>query len=396
MTKKQNLLVVTPMLGAFSEVWLWRQVIGINNFSPTVLTWQYVNREKFPIPGIAVRTLELDFNRRDSVIDKVFKRLRGLASGNFCGPSQVEQALLKEYLAESRPDVILCHFGFTALRIIPHAQQFNIPLVVHFHGLDLSSVLRNKWYRWSLKKALKQFTAVVVVGKHQYDWMIQHGYKKDKLFLIPCGVPTENFTPLFKQTTEHEESICYIAVSRLTEKKGLPYTLRAFKKVTLSLPDSRLTIVGDGPLRNELIDLTRRLGLENNVKFTGAVGPERVTELLSESDVFVQHSIIASTGDMEGSPVAIAEASAAGLPVITTSGSGGTEELIRDGETGFLIGQKDTDSMAEAMTLLAQQPLKRRKMGKAGYYHMKSNFDTSQQITLLESALLKSIDNSNI
>lgn len=391
MPKQPKLLIVTPSLGAYSEVWLWRQIIEFKCFHPSVLTWQYINQESFPIPGVPVENMQLDFNKKTSLAERLNKRFCGLYDHNFCRPSRHEKRKIYDFIKKIQPDVVLCHFGYTALRILPIVKALNLPLVVHFHGLDLSSSLRNKWYRWSLKSSFRHFVSIVVVGQHQYEWITRQGVNEANVALIPCGVPTHEFLPRYKTDVPHEQ-IQFIAVSRLTEKKGLEYTIAAFRKIKDNLPGSRLIIVGDGPLRGKLEALVASLTLQNSVEFVGSALPEKVRNLLCDSDIFVQHSVIASSGDMEGSPVAIAEASASGLPVVTTRGSGGTEDLIMNGRSGFLVKQRDTIAMADAMLKLANDPSMRAMMGKAGREHMIEHFDTKKQVQKLEMVLGESVN----
>lgn len=279
---------------------------------------------------------------------------------------------------------MLCHFGFMALRLLPVAQQLGIALVAHFHGLDLSSSLRNRWYRWSLLRALDSFSAIVVVANYQKHWMVEHGVPAEQVHLIPCGVPTQLFKP-GKQC--HSKNIRFIAVCRLVEKKGVEYSIRAFAQVVMDCPNVRLTIVGDGPLRGCLEELVRKLGLEKHISFVGMVEPKKVRSYFLESEVFIQHSIVSSRGDTEGSPVSIAEASASGLPVVATR-CGGIEDQVIDGQTGFLVPQRDVSAMAERMLKLARNPGLRNRFGQAGRKHMVEQFDAPRQIKKLEAVLL--------
>ena len=109
----------------------------------------------------------------------------------------------------------------------------------------------------------------------------------------------------------------------------------------------------------------RNLSLEKNVFFPGVLKPEMIAGFMQKSLAFVQHSIVASTGDSEGTPVAIMEASAASLPVISTYHAG-IPDVILDGITGFLVPEKDIDKMADAMMVLLKDKELARKMGLAG------------------------------
>ena len=169
---------------------------------------------------------------------------------NFYGSVGREFKHLGDLAAHHRPQVMLCHFGSAALRLLPVAEKLGIPLVAHFHGQDVSSSLRNRWYRWSIIPALSRFAAVVVVGSHQRQWMLRHGVPEERVHLIPCGVPTEQFRPAGAQRTDGV--VQFVAVSRLVAWKGVDYTLRAFAAVHAAVPQARLAIVGDGPDRRAL------------------------------------------------------------------------------------------------------------------------------------------------
>lgn len=294
---------------------------------------------------------------------------------------------MEKQLSELKPRVMLCHFGSTALRMLPVAQKRDIPLVAHFHGHDLSSSLRNRWYRWSLLHALEHFSAIVVVGSHQKKWMIEHGVPKERVHIIPCGVPTQVFKHKVRQPSKGMQFIC---VCRLVEGKGVEYCIRAFANVVKEMINGRLIIIGDGPLESDLKALVHELRLDECVTFAGLVCPDRVRDLLSESDVFIQHSIVSSTGCVEGFGVSVAEAAATGLPIVATR-CGGIVDQVIDGKTGFLVEQKDYKSMAERMLQLACDAELRQKMGQEGRKRMIKHFDTKGQIAKLEEVLLNCV-----
>src|SRR5690606_24279507 len=110
-------------------------------------------------------------------------------------------------------------------------------------------------------------------------------------------------------------------------------------------PDASLIMAGDGVLLNMCQNLARHLEIEKQVLFPGVITPETYRELLSESLAFVQHSITAANGDMEGTPLAVLEAGAAGLPVISTKHAG-IPDVIVDGKTGLLCVEHDVATMA--------------------------------------------------
>lgn len=381
---RADLCVVAQCIGQWPEVWLWRQLLGFKQLKPCVLTWGYINREVYRLDNLPVQILPFDPCAGEDSFRRWFRRARSLPVRNFYASVGAECRFIEKQLLETKPRVMLCHFGHTALRMLPIAQKQHIPLVAHFHGLDLSSSLNNRWYRWSLLRALEHFSAIVVVGSHQKKWMIEHDVQAERVHLIPCGVPTQVFKHKVRQPLK---GIRFICVCRLVEGKGVGYCIRAFAHVVKEITNGNLLIVGDGPLRSDLEALRHELGLGECVTFIGSVCPDRVRDLLSESDIFIQHSLVSSTGWVEGFGVSVAEAAATGLPIVGTR-CGGIVDQVIDGKTGFLVEQRDVDGMAEYMVKLGLEPDLRKKMGQAGREHMVAEFDTQKQIAELESVLL--------
>lgn len=376
-----NCCVVTKTLGEVSEVWLWRQVVGFRSVSPSVLAWEYVNRDDYPLGHIPLHLLKHDpspMHRKRSV--RWHYRARCLRHLNFYASVGQEHKDIEAYLRRQQIDVVLAQFGPIALRVLPIAQKLGIPLVAHFHGHDISSTLRHRWYRWSLARHANRFAAIVIVGNHQRAWFLDHGVSEDRLHVIPCGVPVDQFKPPMQRP---DNPVHFITVSRLSPEKALHHTLSAFSKICRAIPDGRLAIVGDGPERQKLERHALDLKISNRVDFAGYLAPHAVRERLSASHVFLQHSII-----REGFGVSLAEAAAMQLPIVSTR-CGGIPDQVVHGETGFLVEQHDVDGMAHHMLQLARDPQLRRQMGKAGRGRMQKHFDTTSQIAKLEDVLLK-------
>ena len=387
---KLKIIFACNTMGNISEVWMWRQIIGFNTITPSLLTWNYNNKEIFPLEDKEVYELkEFDSKPFDSN-HRWLHRLRCLPQFNFYASIGKEKKQIVNYIAKHKAKCIVAQFGQSGLRLLPIAKLLNIPLIVHFHGLDLSSSLNNPWYRWSLKHNLQYFTHNIVVGSHQEKILISFGVPKDKISLIPCGVPTEEFTAPTIRKSDNDK-IKFIAISRLVEKKGIEYTLKAFASIHKKLDNIEFDIYGDGPLRKQLEEMTNTLKINHIVSFKGEVSPDRISKILQSYDIFLQHSITAKNGDQEGFGVSIAEASATGLPVICSNATGIRDQVI-DEKTGFLIPEKDATSMAEKMLLLARDQELRITIGKAGRKRMKEHYDSRKQISKLENVIINTIE----
>ena len=360
---------------------MWRQLVGLDKLQPHVLAWRYFDTDRYPLGNIPIKLLDAFEPDPENQSSRWLYRARCLPQINFYGSVGKEKKEIEKWLSDVKPSVILAQFGFTGLRILPIAKKMRIPVVVHFHGLDLSSSLNNRWYRWSILKKLHDFSAIVVVGSHQKQWVLDHGISEDKIHVIPCGVPTDQF--LLKDYATPSGNIKFITVSRLERIKALDLTIRAFENVLSSGVKAKLTIVGDGMEKASLERYVEGNNLKAHVSFSGALPPAEVVNMLRDSDVFLQHSTV-----REGSPVSVAEASSVGLPVVSTI-CGGIPGIVKDGKTGFLVEQKDVEAMAEKMLILAKDPDLRKKMGQAGRQRMMECYDTKKQIAKLEEVLLR-------
>ncbi len=164
--------------------------------------------------------------------------------------------------------------------------------------------------------------------------------------VIHCGVDPDQYEFAPRPIPSAGE-ITAACVATFEEKKGHAVLLEALA-TSPDLGRLRLELVGDGPLRGELERLTEELGLSSRVTFHGSLTEAEVAAVLGRADIFVLPSIIAPDGQMEGLPVALMEALAAGLITVSTRQSG-IPELIRDGETGYLAEPGDPADLARAL-----------------------------------------------
>jgi glycosyltransferase involved in cell wall biosynthesis len=166
------------------------------------------------------------------------------------------------------------------------------------------------------------------------------------------------------------------AVGRLTaDKGGQDVLIRAVGRVRETCPQVRLVMVGDGPLRPGLEQLTAQLGLTGTVIFTGLRSD--VPRLLGALDVFVLPS------EREALPVAVLEAMAAGLPLVATR-VGGIPEVVEDGATGFLVPPGDVAAMHCVLERLTGDPALAARLGAAGQAHVQAHFTVQQMVRQVE------------
>jgi glycosyltransferase involved in cell wall biosynthesis len=313
------------------------------------------------------------------VCQKVIKKMSGKRVNYFSNYG------LMRFLRTHKSEVVLANYGVAGACVFPACRKLNLPLVVHFHGFDAThreTLLRyGKQYRQMFRYA----SAVIAVSNEMKNRLIALGALPDRLYLNPYGIDT-NIFPLCHPADNPPN---FVSVGRFTPKKAPDLVIRAFHEVVLRYPEAHLTMVGgeDG-LLSRCKSLAKELSLEKNIDFPGVLDRQQVSAVLSRARAFVQHSVTAADGDMEGTPVAVLEASTSGLPVVATK-HGGIMDAVVDGETGFLVEEHDVKAMAEYMIKLIEYPALAREMGMKGRHHMEANYALERQISRLYGILGK-------
>ncbi len=180
------------------------------------------------------------------------------------------------------------------------------------------------------------------------------------------------------------------AGSRLEEKKGLRYLIEASKILRDKGIDHEIHIVGPGTLYSQLVEQVNYCGLQNNIFIPGegkGLSNAQVMEYFKVADIFAHPSIETGTGDVDGVPTFVIEASMAKVPVVTTS-AGSITDLI-DEESGILVKQKDAYSLADGIEKLILNPELRVKLGARAYEKAQSMFNLTKNVSALQDLLQK-------
>ncbi len=297
-------------------------------------------------------------------------------------------------LDEMRPDVIHAHFGPDAALIAPAAAARGIPLVATFYGYDFSVRRVLKLHAVGYRRLFERAAAIIGVSRHACDRLIDLGADADRVELVRLGVRLDNLRDESGPGGERPagRAIRCLHVGRLVPKKSPVELVAAFAEA-LRIVGGRvalsLTIVGDGPLREETARRAAELGVESRIELTGALPRAEALRRMAGADIHVQHSVTDANGDQEGQPVSLAEAAGMGLPIVSTRHSG-IPDIVLDGRTGFLVDEHDVAAMGERIARLALDPERRVEMGAAARTHIAREFslerETARLIEILERA----------
>jgi glycosyltransferase involved in cell wall biosynthesis len=167
-------------------------------------------------------------------------------------------------------------------------------------------------------------------------------------------------------------------VGRLDEIKGFRYLVDACRTLAQRGHNFTCYIIGDGPLRHALTKRISELGLDQRVRLCGAIKQEEVRRYLYGATAFVLPSIRTARGDMDGIPVALMEAMAAGTPVVSTTVSG-IPELVENGVTGLLVPPADSPALADCIERLLGDPSYALALAQKARLRIEQDFDARKE-----------------
>ncbi len=296
-------------------------------------------------------------------VGQVFGRRGDVLRFNYA-QATAQRILRQEMASLVDLDAAYIDYGLSSAILAPLFTSLDIPFVVHVHGFDVSTALSSPRYKQAFIDSCHGARSIVAASHHLKRLLVLAGAPEHKIEVIRYGVSADTISPMpWSERRRLPPTVVHLG--RLTEKKHPIALVHAFALVHRAIPDARLEIIGDGPLRAEVERRIKSLGLSQAVALHGALSRERSFPILNRCQVFAQHSVTSISGDQEGFPVSPAEAAMHELPVVTTAHSGLTENIV-DGETGYLVQEHNYEAMVERIIHLLQHPDLAERMGKAG------------------------------
>jgi len=238
-----------------------------------------------------------------------------------------------------------------------------------------------------LARKLHAATAVVVISEYNRDFLIREVDRDlhDRTTVIRCGVDVSQYAGEHPAAAA-DGPLRVLCVGSLQEYKGQVHLVEACRLLVERGRAVHCVLVGGGPDGSALRRHIEEAGLEGIVELAGPRPQDEVTKLMRSADVYVQPSVIAADGQMEGIPVALMEALASGLPVVASALSG-VPELVRDGETGWLVEPGDARVLASALEELMRRPDEAAVRARAGRSLVVTDYDLHSNVRRLSRLL---------
>jgi len=358
-----------------TTTFIYNEVKGLeaNNHEVLYLCTERINEKKFPFDHV----VEIPY-----YVNPLLRKIRWyleIYDQHLTFKNGIYSHKITKIIDEFKPDVIHCHFGYQALKLLDNFDYKDIPVVVTFHGYDATFKFHRKSYVQSIKKHFENDNVHVFLACEFFKQnFIKNNISLEKARVVYCGIDIN----LFKRTKYDlpPAPFKFVQVSSFHTKKGHYYTVLAFKKLLDAHPDFNCQLVfgGEGDHFDEMKQLVHKLGIADKVVFKGLVTPQEAKMLLDDSHCFVHHSITSETGDSEACTNSIMEAMAMELPILSTW-HGGIPEMVVDGVHGFLVHEKDIDTYAEKMWEIRNWGFR-----KENRQHISDRFELSIHIKNLE------------
>jgi colanic acid/amylovoran biosynthesis glycosyltransferase len=352
--------------GALTENWISSQIAGLDGHVVGVYTSVYKTGGTTQFRNL--RCIERDLKGASGFANRIAERFI----------HRYPQWLF--WLMKDRANIVHAHFGPCGGDMWPFTWFLGIPLVTSFYGYDAYMLPYAASCPSGLYRKLFKFGQLFLAeGSAMRNKLVELGCPEDKIVIHHIGVdPSQTqFNP-----RKPGSDIRLLVCGRFMEKKGIPYAVEALKLVRQSTgANVRLTVVGDsdrqGTMTSEkrkVINAIEGFNVGNAVSLVGFVSREELPRIIRDHHILVVPSVHASNGDAEGGfPVIITEALASGMPVVAFDHCD-INEIVKDGECGFLAPEGDVELLAQCLSHLVDHPEIWPEMGQAGRAHVEANY----------------------
>lgn len=281
------------------------------------------------------------------------------------------------YIATHGVEHIHAHFLNVSATIAMYASLLTaVPYSITVH----SAGTRQAPHIIGIPMKLRYAQFLVMISHYNIEYFDAIFPCKHKSIVVRCGMDLHQYPYKPKTQTidlpESSPAINVLAVGRMVEKKGFQTLLEATKILVHRGRRVSLEILGAGPLCGQLQEFVNGNDLAHSVQFPGQASSEQVRAKMLAADMVAVPSVTSRSGEMEGIPVVLMEAMALGVPVVSTSHSG-IPELVRNGETGMVVEEKNATALADALAYVQDHPAERAQWVERARHLIETEFNVA-------------------
>jgi colanic acid/amylovoran biosynthesis glycosyltransferase len=357
------------------ENWIYRIVIHHKKFAPIFFSRKKQNLNLFPISNL--HSLD-DFGRIRQYLE-IFKfKLLGhfVFMKNNCKVNQVQ--------------ILHVHFGYHGVKMIGLKRNLNIPMICSFYGDD---AFYHPYVGSTMKKytlLFKEASKILVLGPYMKAQLVKLGCDENKILIHHLGIDSDKIR-FEKRAIKKGEKMRFLLASSFVGKKGIDIAIQALAKFKVSHEFS-VDIIGDGPLKNEILEVIVRCGMEDRIKLHGYQPYSYLINLAYSCDVFIQASRTMKDNRKEGTPMSIVDAMATGMPVLSTTHSD-IPEIVKDGLHGYLAEENSIVSLEACIQKLFNEPEKIEVFSVNARQWVEKEFNAKVQADRLEQCYTDVLSN---
>ena len=349
-----------------TENWIYRIIINHHDFNPIVLCRKKDNLHLFPFSGIFCL---YDFN----LISRLYEIVLFKILGYFI--------FFKKTCIKNKVKILHVHFGYQGVKFTGLKRKLRLPMICSFYGYDAFTYPRINNNIKKYRKLFRYADKILVLGPYMKEELVKSGCQEDKIVIQHLGIDTGKIK-FIERNFSVNKNMRFLIASSFVPKKGIDLAIKALSEFREKY-NFTLDIIGDGPLKNDILKLIDDLKMNDQIHLHGYKPYDFFIELAYTCDVFIQASRTAANNDKEGTPMAIVDAMATGLPVISTKHSDIPEMVIED-VTGFLAEENDLKSLTGAFQKLFNNIEKLSAISTNCRERVENEFNCEKQTLKLE------------
>jgi colanic acid/amylovoran biosynthesis glycosyltransferase len=367
---RQNVLYFVDRYLPASQAFVAQQAKALTRYSPSVLASRRIDTPSARLAQLPVTDISSSLPLRAS---EAVLKVAGL-------PSSPLTSHLK------KADIVHAHFGKNGYVLGPVARAARRPLVTTFHGFDATfdgdprtpgGFNQVRFFQKGRREMAERGEWAIAVSRFIRDKLLAHGFPPNRIRQHYIGIDTK----LFDVPQRPRLSTRIVSIARFVEYKGHRLMIEALEKVAASGVPFEFVMVGQGPLREEIESHARKR--LPSVTIFDSLSQAEIASLLAEARLYLHGSVTLANGHAEAFGLANVEAQAVGTPVVAFD-SGGVAEALVQGQTGFAVAERDTETMATHIQSLLTDDAQWESFSRAAARMVRERFDIVPQTAALE------------